>query len=490
MGIMSTGEKTGRYTAMSAGLAAVRRRRLGRLPATVATLTLCAVLASSCSPAKPLTPAVDTGSPTCKRTLVGVAHPDDDLFFINPEIQETIDAGCPVTTLYLTAGNDGVKDPQEARNYAEARENGVRKAYAEMADAGNHWTMDNIRVNGRSISSYTLAGQSNGAGVRLTFIRLHDGLPRGQQKESLLRLFEGSRREILPFQGGKSYTQEQLLSMLTALVRRSGAERILTMDHDNASFAYGLGGRVDHSDHGITARNLRKVAYLTGIPLRSYLGYTMTPLKRNLTPAQETGKARIARWYAAQRSCHLTRACKTYEPYKGPLAKDYAQWVLRQYQQTGRSPEPGEIMGDIGRTTKFGGRAPEQCLDVKGSALRAGVVQILSCDGSDAQKWDVRSDGTIRTRLNGGYCLTKSGSVVRVRKCQGSRAEQKWRRTPWKSATWKRAAWKIAGAGNMCLYQHDRSFPRWDEDSRKHPRLGLVSCDNPVQPEFYWQSRR
>lgn len=342
-------------------------------------------------------------------------------------------------------------------------------------------------MDGRSIRSFRLAGRGNGSDVRLTFVGLYDGRPHGQEPDSLLRLFDGEKKSITPALGGQSYSEEQLLSALSSLARLGRVERILTLDHDNASFSAGLDGRVDHSDHGITARYFRQVAYRTGIPLTPYLGYIMSPLARNLTPAQEAGKENIIRWYIAQSHCPREIVCASKGIHKGLFPGDYRRWVQRQYTQRYRAPQPGEIMGDIGRTTMFGSSLPEQCLEVRGASWAAGLVQIASCNGSDAQKWDAGSGGTIRTRLNGNYCLTAAGRDVKVEACQGSRAEQKWQRVPWESATWKRAAWKIAGAGNMCLYQNDRSLPRWNSNERKSPRLGLASCDRPVQPELYWQ---
>ncbi|MFJ2442018.1 ricin-type beta-trefoil lectin domain protein [Streptomyces sp. NPDC087658] len=420
-----------------------------------------------------------------------MAHPDDDLLFVNPEIYDTIRAGCSLSTVYFTAGDAGERDLRKSRNYVENRENGVRRAYAEMAGVADRWNSDDVYAAERRIRSFTLSGKlpgrKKGQEVRLVFLGLRDGMPHGSRKGSLLRLFDGNEKEIAPLRGGRGYDEERLLKTLTVLVGIAGAERILTLDHDNASFAYGEHGRVDHSDHGMTARYVRKAAYLAGVPLESYLGYTMTPLEENLTPAGKGHKERIFRWYATQRLCPRVRVCEDTHLYKGKLPEIYAQWILRQYPQKYRIPGPGEIMGDIGRTTFFGDRNPEQCLGVEGSASGAGAVGIFGCDGSDAQRWDAGKDGTIRNRLDGEHCLAAAGDRVEIQECRGARAEQKWHRMPWRNGTWKRAAWKIAGHRSKCLYQHDRTFPRWKRDERKYPRLGLVSCDRPDQPELYWQ---
>ncbi|AXG81420.1 ricin-type beta-trefoil lectin domain protein [Streptomyces paludis] len=461
-----------------------RFRRASRLPAAVLTALLVAVTIAPAGGAEGGTEGLGAH---CRPTLVGVAHPDDDLFFVNPEIERTLRAGCSVSTVYLTAGDGGERDPRRARNYVQNRENGVRKAYAKMARAENRWSRDPVRVKDRDIRSFTLAGK--GVGVRLTFLRLHDGIPRGRQRESMLRLFDGDRKEITPFQGTGRYSEARLMEVLTSLVQRSGAERVLTQDHDNASFAFGVDGRVDHSDHGIGARYMRKAAYRAGIPVKSYLGYTMTPLKRNLTPRQSAEKERMVRWYDAQRKCPRTRICGERPVYRGILTANYRKWLVRQYPQRHRGPRSGEIMGDIGRTTQFGGRAPERCLDVKDSALGAGVVQLFGCNGTTAQRWDIRSDGTIRTRLGAGHCLTRSGDDLAVRACRETAGEQRWRRLPWQSPRWRREAWRIVADDGRCLYQHDRTFPRKGEPGARNPRLGLERCDGPREPEAYWSTR-
>ena len=57
------------------------------------------------------------GSPSRTRRIIGsgatpavlqiVAHQDDDFLFMNPDMAVTLDAGIPVTTVYLTAGEAG-----------------------------------------------------------------------------------------------------------------------------------------------------------------------------------------------------------------------------------------------------------------------------------------------------------------------------------------------------------------------------------------------
>ncbi|MCX4681177.1 PIG-L family deacetylase [Streptomyces sp. NBC_01433] len=480
-----------------------RRHRAGcssRVAMTAAAMAVCALMGLACSPvpgsvsgpgttAVPSRQAAQSKDPQpCRGTLVGVAHPDDDLFFLNPEIRRTIRAGCPVDTVYLTAGDAGMKNRLKALEYVDRREYGVRAAYAHMAEAANRWERADVSADGVRTRSYRLADDARDANVRLTFVDLHDGLPQGQEPDSLLRLFDGRRKSIEPFQNTKSYTEDRLLQVVSALVRLSRATRILTMDHDNASFAFGLGGGVDHSDHGIGARYFRRVGYALGVPVSSYLGYTMSPLKENLSPGASAEKDDVARWYLAHRKCRATGTCANVTAFAGPLQKDWSLWIHRQYQQIHRAPRAGEILGDIGRTTLFTGRDPAQCLHAATGPANAGTVGILGCDGSAAQKWDVGHDSTIRPRLDRDSCLTAYASAVGLEPCEHGRRSQKWNREPWKSTTWKRTAWRISASGGRCLYQDDRELPaRSDSRDRQSPELRLSDCGTQPRPELYWR---
>lgn len=471
-----------------------RLRRAG-VPgrSTAGLLLACALLGAACSPgAAPAAHGRTAGSTPpepsrCQRTLVGVAHPDDDVFFVNPEVRRTIRAGCPVDTVYLTAGDAGKTDRRAAVVFADQREYGVRAAYAEMAEADNRWKRADTHVGSRRLRSYLLDDRSRTSDVRLTFLDLHDGLPRGEQANSMLRLFRGERRSVKAFRGGGSYTEDQLLAALTTLVRLSRAERLLTLDHDNASFAFGLGGGVDHSDHGIGARYLRRVGYALGVPVTSYLGYTMSPLKANLDAEQVAEKDETVRWYIANRECHGTGDCTMPTPYRGPLAEDWSVWTRRQYQQVRRGPRPGEIVGDIGRTTRATGRDPAQCLDAT-ATVPDTAVRMRGCDGAPGQRWDIGHDGTVRPRTDRSLCLTALARRADLTPCGGGRPDQTWARQPWTSATWKRTAWRLATAGHRCLFQDDRRLPA-SEDAKDltSPELTLVDCGTAVRPELYWQ---
>src|SRR5688572_26709823 len=75
-----------------------------------------------------------------------VAHPDDDLFFMNPDIYQTIRAGLPTATVYITASEISGAGNTPAQK-AKSLQRGVQDAYARMAgvpdanpNAQEEWT--------------------------------------------------------------------------------------------------------------------------------------------------------------------------------------------------------------------------------------------------------------------------------------------------------------------------------------------------------------
>src|SRR5690348_2456392 len=71
-----------------------------------------------------------------------VAHEDDDILFMNPDVYNMIAAGYGNVTIYLTAGEaDGSVDGTQSREvFAANRQKGIRAAYAAMAGVTNSWS--------------------------------------------------------------------------------------------------------------------------------------------------------------------------------------------------------------------------------------------------------------------------------------------------------------------------------------------------------------
>ena len=94
------------------------------------------------------------------RTLNIVAHEDDDLLFLSPDLIRDIRGGKCVRTIFLTAGDaaDNVGgNAFQRKRYWLARERGNRAAYALMAGVRNSWKESHVQVNGHRIVMFTLA---------------------------------------------------------------------------------------------------------------------------------------------------------------------------------------------------------------------------------------------------------------------------------------------------------------------------------------------
>ena len=65
-----------------------------------------------------------------------VAHPDDDLLFMNPDLLSSVRSGAETSTIYLTSGESDVRPPEP---YAASRRAGSRAAFAAMAGVADEW---------------------------------------------------------------------------------------------------------------------------------------------------------------------------------------------------------------------------------------------------------------------------------------------------------------------------------------------------------------
>ncbi|WP_203935096.1 PIG-L family deacetylase, partial [Virgisporangium ochraceum] len=107
-----------------------------------------------------------------------VAHPDDDLFFMSPDIYQTIRAGMPTVTVYITASEiSGAGSTPEQK--ARSLQRGVQDAYARMAgvpdtnaNGQEEWTGGPWTVGSRKVERYSLVQRPE---VQLVFMNLHDG---------------------------------------------------------------------------------------------------------------------------------------------------------------------------------------------------------------------------------------------------------------------------------------------------------------------------
>ncbi|GAA2384361.1 PIG-L family deacetylase [Nonomuraea africana] len=413
--------------------------------------------------------ATEGASASCARTtLVSVAHQDDDLLFVNPDLTRDYDQGACLRVVYLTAGDAG-----RDGDYVRGREDGVRAAYAVMAGAPDTWNRSDLRVGGHRLRAYSLAAPAEGRGdIQLVFMGLPDGYPRGSGsaaygRQSLLKLFRGGLDRITTVDGSARYDEAALVATLSGLIRRFRPDTIRTLDHQSTRLGYSTTAPVDHSDHAVTARYTLLAARhaMTGArgprpALAFYRTYGISALPANLTPDERARKSAIFQAYAKRVACGHD-GCAAAPSGLGAGPRD---WVARQYRREQPAPAEGTIVSWMGAT-----RAPNddtdtaRCLTVRSGPSGRDAVRTGACDGTRAQDW-YPAGQTLRSALD-GRCLTAAPAPA-VTACDGSRAQR-----------WTLAAGGLIRTAMGCLRQDDLLLRR--------ARLRLARCDR-REPEQRW----
>ncbi|PWK81739.1 GlcNAc-PI de-N-acetylase [Lentzea atacamensis] len=203
-----------------------------------------------------------------------VAHPDDDLLFLNPDIASDIQAGYNTWVVYLTAGN--LTAGSAGMPYADQRIQGERAAYARAAKVANTWEYELIILpSGRQLATNYLAAAPQ---VRLvfTFINAANGSDNGD----LWRMWHDQAFQAFPIEGRPSYTKDSFVAMLKELYTYVNPDFLRVGDVWGPQLS-------DHIDHGVAA-SFAATANLgaSGTCARrmdSYFGYAAVSMPANVT---------------------------------------------------------------------------------------------------------------------------------------------------------------------------------------------------------------
>lgn len=210
---------------------------------------------------------VSTTPDSCtERSLQFTAHPDDDLLFMNPDVQRDIEAGRCVRTVYLTTG-----DAAREESYWRLREDGIRAAYATMAGVDDTWTESVTTVDGHPLTTETLDAAP---GVSVVFMHLPDGNRRGtgnaiHRHQSLRRLWLGEIPRIDAVDGSTSYDADELRATLRTLIDDYGPVTVRAQDW---TIPFHTGDNADHTAAALFVRDAAHAADTTG-ELIGYAGY-------------------------------------------------------------------------------------------------------------------------------------------------------------------------------------------------------------------------
>ncbi|MBP2322287.1 LmbE family N-acetylglucosaminyl deacetylase [Kibdelosporangium banguiense] len=229
-----------------------------------------------------------------------VAHADDDVIFMNPDLASGIRAGQATTGVYLTAGET---DKADAEAYAARRQAGTRAAYARMAGVPDEWDASRLDVDARhAVELYTLRARPQ---VKVVFVNLPENNdPRAAGgRAALVRLWRDDRdnlrvRTLVPTGGVVTrpyfYTHEDVVELLVKLFDRFQPTVVRAQDPDpDKRYAKDWPGFHDHPDHIMAARFTEEASqrYLgPRFVLENYRDYNVAEEPVNLSPADQKDK--------------------------------------------------------------------------------------------------------------------------------------------------------------------------------------------------------
>ncbi|MYW68261.1 PIG-L family deacetylase [Streptomyces sp. SID8379] len=247
--------------------------------AAAGSLTACS-RATPAPPPRTTAPAPASGLPAAQADrallLQVLAHPDDDLYFMNPDAQHAFDAGTPLVCVYVTAGeadgrNKTDADRQPAPNkaaYSAARHQGLRQSYATQLGLPVFTRWDTIVL--RLPSGFQAEASSlehRGRRVELVHLDLAMHTPAGHMGVPALWRESGLLLRTLvpdgsPLRTVQTYDYDSLVTVLVELFQRYRPTLVHTLDPDPD---IQLGDRItrirdseqpgysDHADHTAVA---------------------------------------------------------------------------------------------------------------------------------------------------------------------------------------------------------------------------------------------
>lgn len=278
----------------------------------------------SASSIRPITPKELTRSCKGQRTILQiVAHEDDDLLFMNPDLQHAIKQGDCVRTVYLTAGDAGA-----GKFYWLGREQGSEAAYGVLAEKANFWVEQTVKFANHEFA--TVATPTKNDQLSLIFMHLPDGNMDGQgfavsEYESLAKLDAQLIPKINTVDKQSYYTRQSLLRALSTLVDVYQPNEVRTQLPYSANTIY-----TDHSDHTAVGRFATEVfkTYKLSHPaaqIAYYIGYPIHASEPNVSGAELAQKEQAFMTYSNfdGAACNSPEKCARSGVYEAYLTRQY-----------------------------------------------------------------------------------------------------------------------------------------------------------------------
>jgi LmbE family N-acetylglucosaminyl deacetylase len=209
-------------------------------------------------------------------TLSIVAHPDDDLLFMNPDIASDIQANKQTWIMYLTAGN--LITGSGGEPYADQRIHGLRAAYARAAKVSDNWDFSYLVLpSGRFLVTNTLRDKPT---VRLIWTYIN-GAHGGDADGDLKRMWDNPAFVAHPIDGRASFTKASLTSIIKEVIE------MVAVGPDDFIRVLDVWGKQlnDHVDHVYAAlfsasANLNPAGKIVK-RMDSYFGYAAVNMPAN-----------------------------------------------------------------------------------------------------------------------------------------------------------------------------------------------------------------
>ncbi|MGW4076390.1 PIG-L family deacetylase [Streptomyces asiaticus] len=355
-----------------------------------------------------------------------MAHPDDDLYFMNPDAEQVLRSGVPVVCVYVTAGEArginhqaGTPIPHaDKAAYSASRHQGLRQAYAQMMGLNQFapWQRSVLRLpGGVTAETNTLVGGARSA--RLIFLNiamLSDG---GARIPALWNTPGTVMRTLLatgsPVAHPSSYGHQTLVDVLAGIMDRYRPTLIHTLDPDPDFQVHDVlhpkdndqPGCSDHRDHtpvalftwkaiaqwvaAATQRDKRAPRFTT----TAFRGYYNQRWPHNLPPAVLAQKARAIKSYggAPDWDCGNVAGCGDYSQGGVRPLRNRKGWIRSTHY-------------------RYPASLPAPTTDAQGRLVAYGVL------GAQAVRWRETGPGSGRfgaPRGLGGGPLAPALAAVR-----------------------------------------------------------------------------
>lgn len=255
-----------------------------------------------------------------------VAHEDDDLLFMSPDLMNDINQGHCIRSIYVTAGDAG-----GSSLYWLSRQQGTEAAYSKLSGSNSIWIERIVRLQNNQL--ITIANPQGNPKISLVFMYLPDGNLRGQgfsgtQNQSLDKLEKGKIDSIGSVYLDSHFSSSQFEDALTQLFHLYQPTEIRTHSSNPGSLF------IDHSDH-LTVGRYAVRAYNTyiskqfegkvNIPITFYLGYPGHELSSNISGDDLARKEKIFEEYSKFDGgvCRSIEQCRRDPAYGAYLSRQY-----------------------------------------------------------------------------------------------------------------------------------------------------------------------